>query len=67
MKAATDLQINGSKLFNRNKIFNFTSKSSKKYFDNDFIKKFVAKRIIQSARKHKTNIKHKTTDHKGRN
>ena len=39
-------------LLNTNKTFDFTSKSLKKViFVNDFIKKFVAKRITQSARK----------------
>ena len=39
-------------LLNRNKIFDVTSKSLKKViFVNDFIKKFVAKRITQNVRK----------------
>ena len=42
-KAATDLKINGSILLKRKKILDL--------FVNDFIKKFVAKRIIQSANK----------------
>lgn len=42
--------MNGSILLNRNKLLDFTSKSLNDF--NDFIKKFVSKRITESARKH---------------
>ena len=45
--------MNGSILLNRNKIFDFASKSLKKVmFLNDFIKKNFSKRITESAREH---------------